>query len=224
MSFHTWQNISNSKPHTVFKDMDISYKGKTKFLGLYLTDDIKWKVHIEHLSKILNRNYYVIKSLKDITIINILGSTCFYSHFRCGILFLGGDTQSTKTSKLQKKAVRLIGNVKNNTSHRELFRALNILPIPSVYVLEIVCYIKVNMRGLKQNLDGHDHNTRHRSDFQTQFCRTDIFKRSVNNVGVKLYNKLPNYLKNLENVRVLRKQLKAFFLQQTFYSVDKYLS
>ena len=62
-----------------------------------------------------------------------------------------------------------------------------------------------------------------RLDFQTQFCRTDIFKKSVNNMGTKLYNKLPNYLKNLENLKLFKKQFKAFLLQQTFYSVDEYL-
>jgi len=30
-----------------------------------------------------------------------------------------------------------------------------------------------------------------------QFCRTDIFKKSVINLGTKLYNKLPNYIKKL---------------------------
>jgi len=39
-----------------------------------------------------------------------------------------------------------------------------------------------------------DYETRHRSDFQTQFCRTDIFKKSVIDLGTKLCNKLPNYL------------------------------
>jgi hypothetical protein len=126
--------------------------------------------------------------------------------------FGGGDTQRTKIFKLQKKVVRLIGNVKRNTSCGELFRILNILPIPCVYVLEIVCYIKVNKGGLKKNSDRHAHNTCHRSDFQTQFCKMDIFKRRVNNVWVKLYNKLPNYLKNLENISVFRKQLKTFFI------------
>jgi hypothetical protein len=90
MSFHTWQNISNFKQHIVFKDLDITYKGETKFLGLYLSEDIKWNVHIEHLSNILNRNYYIIQSLKNITRINILRSVYFarfYSHFRFGILF-----------------------------------------------------------------------------------------------------------------------------------------
>jgi hypothetical protein len=66
---------------------------------------------------------------------------------------------------------------------------------------------------------------RHRLDFQTQFCRTGIIKKNVNNLGTKLYNKLPNYLKNLESLRVCKQQLKAFLLlQQTFYLVDEYLS
>jgi len=83
--------------------------------------------------------------------------------------------------------------------------------------------VKVN-KGLEQNLAIHDYETRHRSDFQTQFCRTDILKKSVINLGTKLYNKLPNYLKNLENLNPFKKQLKAFLSQQTFYSVDEYLS
>ena len=41
-------------------------------------------------------------------------------------------------------------------------------------------------------------------------------------MGTKLYNKLPNYIKNLENLKPFKKQIKAFLLQQTFYSVDEY--
>jgi hypothetical protein len=32
----------------------------------------------------------------------------------------------------------------------------------------------------------------------------ELLKSSVNNVGVKFYNKLPNYLKDLENIGVLK--------------------
>jgi hypothetical protein len=90
--------------------------------------------------------------------------------------------------------------------------------------MEIIYHIKLNKEGLKRNLTRHDHETRHRLDFQTQFYRTDIFKKSINNMGIKVYNKLPNHLKNLENTKSFKKQLKAFLLQRTFYSVDEYLS
>jgi hypothetical protein len=128
----------------------------------------------------------------------------FHSHLRYGILFWGGDLQSTEVFKLQKKVVRLICNVKRMTSCRKLFRNLNILPVPCVNIMENVCYIKLNNKGLKQNLAIHDYNTQHRLDFQTQFCRTDILKKSVNNLGTKLYNKLPNYLKNLESLKPIQ--------------------
>ena len=51
-----------------------------------------------------------------------------------------------------------------------------------------------------------------------------FIKKSVINLGTKLYNKLPNYIKNLENPKPFKNQLKAFLLQQTFYSVDEYLT
>jgi hypothetical protein len=147
----------------------------------------------------------------------------FHSHSRYGILFCGGDSQSTKVFKLQKKVVRLICNVKRRTSCRELFWTLNVLPVPCVYIMETIYYIKLNNKRLKQNMAIHDYKTRHRLDFQTQFCRTNIFKKSVNNLGTKLYNTLPNYLMNLESLNHFKKKLKVFLLQQTSYSVDEYL-
>jgi len=111
ISFHAWQNKSNLKLETVFQDMDISHKNKTKFLGLYLTEDVEMGCALKRVSNILNKNYYVIQSLKTVTSINTLRSiyfTNFHSHLRYGILFWGGDSQSTNVFKLQKKVMRLI--------------------------------------------------------------------------------------------------------------------
>jgi hypothetical protein len=49
ISFHAWQNKNNLKPEIVFQDMDIKYKNERKFLGLYLTEDVKWDVLINHV-------------------------------------------------------------------------------------------------------------------------------------------------------------------------------
>jgi hypothetical protein len=61
-----------------------------------------------------------------------------------------------------------------------------------VYTKETVYYININNKGLKQNLAIHDYETWHSLDFPTQFCRTDIFKNSVINLGTKLNNTLPD--------------------------------
>jgi hypothetical protein len=82
--------------------------------------------------------------------------------------------------------------------------------------METVYYIKVNNKGLKQNLAIHDCETQHRSDFQTQFCRTDIFKKNIINLGTKLYNKLPKYIKNLENLKPFKNNFKPFYYNRPF--------
>ena len=48
------------------------------------------------------------------------------------------------------------------------------------------------MEKMKCNEEVHDHCTRQKSDIHIQFCRTTLLKNSNVNVGVKLYNKLPN--------------------------------
>jgi hypothetical protein len=70
--------------------MDIKYKNETKFLGYYLTEDVKWDVNINYVCNILNKSYYLIQSLKTVTSISTLRSIYFanfHSHLRYVILF-----------------------------------------------------------------------------------------------------------------------------------------
>ena len=70
----------------------------------------------------------------------------------------------------------------------------------------------------------HDHCTRRKSDLHIQFCRTTLLKNSSTNVGIKLYNKLPNTIKTLEKLQEFKIRLKYFLLQHIFYSVYEYMS
>jgi hypothetical protein len=45
--FHAWLNRSFLKPQIRFNDVDIKYKHETKFLGLHLTENMNWDVHIK---------------------------------------------------------------------------------------------------------------------------------------------------------------------------------
>lgn len=63
-----------------------------------------------------------------------------------------------------------------------------------------------------------------KSDLRVQFCKTNFLKNRGANVGIKLYNKLPNKLKKLEKIQKFKRKLKYFLLQHIFYSVDEYVS
>jgi hypothetical protein len=56
------------------------------------------------------------------------------------------------------------------------------------------------------------------------FCRTTLFKRSVVNMGIELYSKLPNKIKNMGGLLTFKKELKSFLLIHSFYTVNEFIS
>jgi hypothetical protein len=136
----------------------------------------------------------------------------------------GGDPESTRIFRLQNKVLRIIGKTGQHASCRNLFEDLNIFPLPCLCISEVVCCVKLNMEKMKYNEEVHDHCTHQKSDLHTQFCRTTVFKNSSANVGIKLYNKLPNTLKRLDKIQEFKRRLKYFLLQHIFYSVNEYMS
>jgi hypothetical protein len=61
-------------------------------------------------------------------------------------------------------------------------------------------------------------------DIHVQLSGTDKNKKSVISMGTKLYNKLPSYVKGLDNYRAFKRELKSFLLRHAFYSVDEFIS
>jgi hypothetical protein len=56
------------------------------------------------------------------------------------------------------------------------------------------------------------------------FAQANGYKKSVINMGTKVYNKLPKFLKETDDYKAFKKELKLFLLLQTFYSVEEFVS
>jgi hypothetical protein len=78
---------------------------------------------------------------------------------------------------------------------QQIFKDLSILPVPFMYMSEIICHIKLHIEKLKQNAAIHNHNTCQKLNLHVQFCRTNALKKGVMNMGIRLYNKLPNKIR-----------------------------
>jgi hypothetical protein len=127
---------------------------------------------------------------------------------RYGITLWGGTTESIKILRIQKKVIRLITALKRCESCRQKFKENRILIVTSLYVLEVVCFIKKYKGNSEHNFAIHEHNTRGKYDLHTQFCNTPLFQKSVINMGIKLYKNLPSKIKKLENFKCFRKDVK----------------
>jgi hypothetical protein len=62
VSFHTTQNRNPLKPQVTFNNTDIGYKSELKFLGIYITENLKSNVQVRHLSQKLSKVYCIIIS------------------------------------------------------------------------------------------------------------------------------------------------------------------
>jgi hypothetical protein len=98
----------------------------------------------------------MIKSLKDARsplVIRSIYFAYFHTHLKLKywLVFWGGDSKSKTIFKLQKRAIRIISGVNRLSSWGQLFKDLNLLPLPCMYILKSVCYIKSHFGELDQN-------------------------------------------------------------------------
>jgi hypothetical protein len=77
--------------------------------------------------------------------------------------------------------------------------------------------------SLEHNIHAHNHNTQRKFDLHVHYCNTALFRKSVVNMGIKLYNKVPDHIKMRDTSGSFKRDLKSFLLQHSFYSVDEFM-
>jgi hypothetical protein len=103
-------------------------------------------------------------------------------------------------------------------------RIIIYLTVACLYIQEIVCYIKKYKDTLEQNVQFHNYDTQRKLDLHVQFCNTDLFRRSVVNMGIRLDNKVPDHIKKFEKNKLFKREFRSFLLHHAFYSVDEFIS
>jgi hypothetical protein len=119
--------------------------------------------------------------------------------------------------------IRLITGVNKRESCRQKFKDKKILTVASLYVLEVLCFMKKYKGNLKQNMVIHDHNTRSKYDLHTHFCKTALLQKSVLNTGIKLFKHLPVRIKKVDNFNCFKKEVTAVILNNSCYSIEEFL-
>jgi hypothetical protein len=93
MSFHTKLNRFFLRSKITFRNMNIADKSESKFLGIHITEILKWKAHVCSLSLKLSKVSYLIKSTKKIMrscMIRSIFHSKFLSLLRYGTIFFQG--------------------------------------------------------------------------------------------------------------------------------------
>jgi len=103
MSYHTIQNKFLMRPKIIYKNKPIANKLNTKFLGIYIAENLKRTTHINTLRLQLCKVCYIIKSVQGLMgsgLIRSLYQSKFESLVRYGIIFGGVENESVSIFKL----------------------------------------------------------------------------------------------------------------------------
>ena len=155
LNFHA--NYSKSS----FADKDYPFKVESacSFLGLKIDSSLTWKNHVEHLVGKISKAYYAILTLSGIVDYSVLKQVYYayvYSYITYGVIFWGDSSLSYKVFRKQKEIVRVMMGAKRRASCRPLFLESGILPLPCVFILYSLLYVKSNFEEFSSR--NHVHN------------------------------------------------------------------
>jgi len=75
------------------------------------------------------------------------------------IIFCGNSHLSGNILKAQKRIIRIITNAGKRDSCRELYKQLQILPLPSVHIFSLLVFVNKSRSLFLSNSEIHDRNT-----------------------------------------------------------------
>jgi hypothetical protein len=147
-----------------------------------------------------------------------------YSSIAYSVIFWGSASISLAIFKLQKKAVRIIAGKPRKAPSRPLFRELNLLPLPCIYILVLTLYIKNNIGDYSLNSEHHQYHTRGRHNLHYGCIRTKAAKIGPKEMGLRLFNKLPKSIRESHGNTDFKKKLKRYLSHNMFYSIEEYFN
>ena len=141
-----------------------------------------------------------------------------------GIIFWGNSHISGSIFKVQKRIIRIITKAGKRNSCRQLYKQLQILPLPSLYIFSILVF--ANNRSLfLSNSEIHDRNTRYNHNLHLSSTNLTMVQKGVLHSGSNIYNHLPLHITMLsKDAKQFKSKLRSHLIEHTFYSLGWILS
>jgi hypothetical protein len=97
-----------------------------------------------------------IKPFMSLDVMKMVYHAYVHSILNYGIIFWGNASLSVNIFKIQKRIIRVISGVGKFSSCRDLFKKLQILPLPSQYIFSLLLFTIKNNSYFTFNTDIHE--------------------------------------------------------------------
>lgn len=197
-----------------------------KFLGVIVDEKLTWEKHCDSLVVKLSSLCFLIRQLKHTVSATVLKSVYYglvYSILCYGIIFWGNSCHASKVFVMQKKIVRCMLGVHPQEHCKPLFKQMELLTLPCIYIYKITMDIKKHEHMYVKNNMLHHYNTRINQNLHLRFSRLSVGQDCHTYQGLKCYNHFINKFGNA-SFNKFRCVLSEYLLNNSFYSLEEYLS
>lgn len=222
-------NVSNIKfDHSILiknEGTTLEQKNSIKFLGLHISENCSWSLHVENVCKKIAPMCYCINQMRKVVDRHIL-LMYYYAHFHSvisySIIAWGGSRESERVFKMQKRAVRHIVGVNQRTSCKPIFTELAILTLPCVYIMQLLLYAHAESNELNHLNKYHNYYTRNSMLIEIPQHKLSLLEKNPEYAAIKAYNKLPNTYKDLNKAK-FKQKIKKLLLSKCYYAMGEFL-
>jgi hypothetical protein len=145
--FYHPQKVHLECPSPKLHDTVINYSEHLKFLGVWLDNNLNWSIHTRELANKLGKICFALQVVRRASGLETV-CTLYHAHFQSllsyGVLFWGNAASGKLIFRLQKRAIRAMMQIPKFNSCKQFFKYLYILPLPCLYIYEVIVYTKSN--------------------------------------------------------------------------------
>ena len=204
----------------------LSHTDCYKFLGVHIDQNLNWSNHCCVLSKTIYKLSYQVRFLRDFLTLQQRISyyyACVQSRLCYGLCFWGSSPSFNHVFTAQKRVIRVMLGVSMMTPSRPLFEQLGILPMPCLYIRELLLYIYRKRHTFDLIRQIHTHATRNNNNIYVTTNRLNVTNKAPRHLGAIIFNKLPNHIQQSVNESIFKSNIKKHLLENMFYSLDDYM-
>lgn len=224
LQFHTHKKKVKNIEIKV-NDITLKQTDSSKFLGIQVDENLNWSQHIDIIHSKVSSACYAIRIIKD-TSGFINAKTAYHAYLeaylRYGITLWGNSSQSHRIFIAQKRAIRILGGIEWRDSCKPIFKKLNILTLPCIYIFEVLKLTIKNINDKPQNSTIHTYSTRQCNNLHIPFCYTRKNQNGTHIMGLKMYNTLPNYIRIIKDEAKMLSEIKIYLAKNAFYSIKEF--
>lgn len=212
---------------------EICVNGKTfplsnsvRFLGIYPDEVLSWRKHVAMLCERLGPVCYTFSVLQrylSYEQLRMMYFTNFQSLLSFGIIFWGKSTDYKKVFVMQKRAIRIITHMSFRQSCRGVFREHNILTVIGLYIYETLVHFSKYKRNESSCYFDHLYPTRG-INYKLPSHRLSLYENSPLYMSIKLFNKLPMNIKEIETAGSFKEQLYRYLVEAEPYDMEEYFA